>query len=128
MTRRTAFLLLVLLAPAGAAQAARLRGGASWCGTYPGLHRDAVWAHREQAQRRPVRVAARQDDVRRVGQVAVLVDQGDLALVRNPVDLQGAGLRFTPTATGYEVSRVDVPVSAAAGTRLSLSDDDSRSV
>jgi hypothetical protein len=63
-----------------------------------------------------------------VGQIAVLRDEGDLALVSNAMDLQGAALRFTVTSDGYSVSRVDLPLEPDSGTRLSLTDDDSERV
>jgi hypothetical protein len=69
-------------------------------------------------------LAAAQD----VGEIAVLQDEGDLFFPRNLVDLQSAGLQFTPTAEGYRVARVDRPVSGDAGERLPLEDDDSREV
>jgi hypothetical protein len=60
-----------------------------------------------------------------VGQIAVLEDQGDLALLRNPIDLAGAALRFTPSGSGYSVTRLTLPLEPDTGTRLSLGDDDS---
>jgi hypothetical protein len=109
--------------------AASLRSGASaWCATSRHGARDAVWAHRER-RGRPGR-SARSFPSRSIdaGQTAVLVDEGDLALVSNPMDLQGAGLRFTATKDGYSVSRVDRPLEPDTGTRLSLTDDDSEPV
>jgi hypothetical protein len=119
--------LLVTLGGAAATAEAARTGGNSWCATDAAARRDGIWAHAEREQRRPVRALVR-DEVLRAGQIAVLVDQGDLALLRNPLDLQGAGLRFTPDGNGYQVSRVDVPVAASAGTRLPLGDDDSQPV
>jgi hypothetical protein len=124
MRRSSGLLALLLTAAAATAQAAGHRG---WCATDAAAHRDGIWAHVEREQRHPLRAAAR-DQVARAGNVAVLVDQGDLALIKNLLDLQGVGLRFTPAGSGYEVSRVDVPVAASAGSRLALSDDDSRPV
>jgi hypothetical protein len=88
-----------------------------------------VWAHREQAEHRGGRAraatAAASFDV---GQIAVLLDEGDLALIRNAMDLQQAGLRFSPAGTGYSVSRLALPLEPDAGTPLTLGDDDSRRV
>ncbi|HEY2941765.1 MAG TPA: hypothetical protein VGN09_04965 [Vicinamibacteria bacterium] len=124
MRRFSGLLALLLTAAAATAHAAGHRG---WCATDSAARRDGIWTHEEREQRRPFRAQAR-DQVMRAGNVAVLVDQGDLALVKNPLDLQGVGLLFTPDGPSYQVSRVDVPVAASAGTRLALSDDDSRSV
>jgi hypothetical protein len=63
-----------------------------------------------------------------IGQIAVLVDEGDLALPQNAVDLQGTALRFSSTSGGYAVSRVDLPLEAGAGTRVTLTDDASTRV
>jgi hypothetical protein len=63
-----------------------------------------------------------------VGQIAVLMDEGDLALPRNAMDLQRSALRFSPTREGYSVSRLDLPLEAGVGTALSLGDDDSARV
>jgi len=99
-----------------------------WCAKSASGARDAIWAHREsagrQARLRAATVAANLD----VGEIAVLQDQGDLARLRNPVDLGGVGLQLTPLTSGYRVVRVDRPVSADSGATLPLGDDDSRDV
>lgn len=119
---------LLALLPAANGVAAPAHGGrTAWCGTGRDGARDAVWAHHEQRARRGAEARA----VRAafdVGQIAVVVDEGDLALVANVMDLQRAGLRFSPTGGGYAVSRVDLPLEPDTGTRLSLSDDDSETV
>jgi hypothetical protein len=107
--------------------------GRSWCGTRADGARDAIWAHREEQARREARGSGRARTSAGaasadVGDIAVLQDEGDLALLRNPFDLSGAGLQWTPSGPGYSVSRVDRPVSAAAGERLPLGDDDTREV
>ncbi len=140
-------LTLALLGLGGATTLAAPARGRSWCATRSDGARDAVWAHRaEQARREAdgfgraatpsaaglssratttlVAVAASQD----VGDIAVLHDEGDLALLRNAFDLAGAGLQWTPAGEGFSVSRVDRPVSAVAGERLPLGDDDTREV
>jgi hypothetical protein len=121
-------LALAVLLPADA-RAEGLRSGAgSWCATARHGARDDVWAHRERRSRPgPSAWSARAASFD-VGQIAVLMDEGDLALPRNPMDLQGSALRFSPTADGYAVSRLDLPLETAAGTRLGLTDDDSEQV
>jgi len=100
-------------------------GALAWCGTTSTGARDAVWAHRERAQREGPRSAAGRAANEDVGEIAVLIDEGDLALLRNPMDLQGAGLRFSPAGEGYSVVRLSLPLGDA-GTRLPLGDDASR--
>jgi hypothetical protein len=121
-------------------EAASPAGQRGWCGTARASARDAVWAHREQAARRELERdgraglqagttgvgAARTSDFDS-GQIAVLEDQGDLALLRNLFDLAGAGLQFAPSGS-YAVSRVDRPVAVVAGNKLPLGDDDTREV
>jgi hypothetical protein len=51
-----------------------------------------------------------------VGQIAVLEDQGDLALLRNPIDLAGAAVRFTPSGSGYSATRLTLPLEPDTGT------------
>jgi len=119
---------LLLSIPASEAWAARGKSGPAWCGTGPNGARSAVWAHREEQARR----AARDGGARAsalgafdVGQIAVLEDQGDLALLRNPIDLAGAAVRFTPSGSGYSVTRLTLPLEPDTGTGLLLGDDDS---
>ncbi|HUG55286.1 MAG TPA: hypothetical protein VMR21_16890 [Vicinamibacteria bacterium] len=120
--------LLAALVAGGTAIDAFAAGASAWCGTSRDGARDAVWTHAERAAK--AGPAARSLPAARfdVGQVAVLQDEGDLALVRNLMDLQRAGLRFSPSGTGYSVSRVDLPLEAVAGTPLDLTDDDSERV
>ncbi len=62
-----------------------------------------------------------------VGHIAVLQDQGDLVLRANRLDLSDVGLRFTQNGSGgYDVRRTEAPFRAPLGSRLTLSDDDSR--
>ena len=119
---------LATLVPAADGAAAVARGGrTAWCGKGRDGARDAVWAHREQRDRRGVEASAVRASLD-VGQIAVVMDEGDLALVANVMDLQRAGLRFSPTGGGYSVSRVDLPLEPDTGTPLSLTDDDSELV
>jgi hypothetical protein len=121
-------LILFTFIPSVEVSAARAQSGPSWCGTTQQGARGAVWAHREEQARRGARDGgARASSVGAsdVGQIAVLEDQGDLALLRNPIDLAGAALRFTPSGSSYSVTRLSLPLEPDTGTRLSLGDDDS---
>ena len=53
-----------------------------------------------------------------VGEIAVVQDEGDLIAPANTFDLQGAGLRYTPRGSGYEVARTDASFRAALGSAL----------
>ena len=121
--------LLVSSLPAAEAAAARARSpGDAWCGTSPRGARDAVWAHAEQLERRPLQARAAQATSFDVGQIAVLLDEGDLALLHNRMDLQGAAIRFTPTGSSYSVARLGLALEPDTGTRLTLGDDASQRI
>ena len=130
LTRRSiAFLAFVLVTsslPVSAAGPASERG--TWCGTVPGRARNAVWTHREAAARRgPVALSAR-DTSYASGQVAVLIDEGDIALSKNILDLFEKSLTFTPVPGGYGVARSAVALSPDPGTPIPFADDDSRAL
>jgi hypothetical protein len=58
--------------------------------------------------------------------VAVLEDAGDLVARRNPFDLDGAALRFSPRGgDAYALARLDLAL-APPGTSLGLGNDDAR--
>ena len=98
-----------------------------FCGTYPGIEATQIANVIEARARRMPRSLAsntRAASVNRSGEVAMLLDQGDLVFKANSLDLQGKGLEFRP---GYTVSRVDRPLGADGGA-IALGDDDSREV
>jgi hypothetical protein len=122
--------VLVISIPAAEVRAARAAGPA-WCGTSRHGARDAVWAHVEERARRERLgrgVQAASSRAFDVGHVAVLEDAGDLALLRNLMDLAGAAVRFTPSGGGYAVTRLSAPLEPDTGARLTLGDDDSSRV
>jgi hypothetical protein len=93
------FLAVALLIPARPEASERVlcgthSDGAAWL---LALHRSEVLSHR---------VTSPVDAVR--GHVAVLRDQGDLLVRKNPFDLDGTALRFEPSGGGYAV----VPLGA----------------
>ncbi len=129
MSRRALSALVILLMATGDLRArASSAGSSTWCRTTRTGGRDAVWRHREQRQRRGPGALSSAAATYDVGQIAVLIDEGDLALPQNAVDLQGTALRFSSTSGGYAVSRVDLPLEAGAGTRVTLTDDASTQV
>ena len=128
MRRLVLVLGLWALLPVASGSAARTgSGGHAWCGTARSGARDAVWAHREQRDRRGAEARSLHTALD-IGQIAVLLDEGDLALVANAMDLQKAGVRFSPAGGGYSVSRVDLPLEPDSGMPLSLGDDASQLV
>jgi hypothetical protein len=108
--------------------AASALGAADWrCGTSRTQERELRLLHELRPQGRFAAAAAHPADVD-VGEVAVLFDQGDLVVRRNPFDLDGAAIRLTPDRSGgYAVARVAVPIEPA-GTTLALGNDDARPV
>jgi hypothetical protein len=65
-------------------------------------------------------------EVNRVGDIAVLIDDGSLIVQGNPLDLAGTGLQFTPNAAGgYDVATTTATFRGELGQRLPLGDDDS---
>jgi hypothetical protein len=121
---------ITLVATLGLAPAARgaESNSRTWCGTDRDSARASIWAHREQVSRhpRPVQVQAREDV--EIGDITVLMDGGDLALLQNRFDLHSVGLVFEPAGDGFRASRVDSAVAPDAGTILQLGDDDTREV
>ena len=115
----------VFIASAALASAEGLKH--PFCATYPGSDLvPLVNAREAQARRGPAALASntRAASVSRNGDVAMLVDRGDLIFGANALDLQGKGLEFRP---GYTLSRVDRPVGTD-GVVVPLTDDDSREV
>jgi hypothetical protein len=130
---RHAVIVLILFSslPATDVLAARAGSGPAWCGTSRHSARDAVWAHEEERSRRAATergAKATSVGAFDVGQIAVLEDEGDLALLRNPMDLGGAAVRFTPSGGGFSATRLSLPLEPDAGTHLALGDDDSSRV
>lgn len=123
--------LLAVLALAAAAPKAHAAGRRGWCGAQPGRPLDAVWAHREQESRRgSVRALAstRSDASFAYGQIAVLLDEGDLALLKNDLDLVGLDVSFAPVPGGYRVTRGALPLLPDPGTPIPFGDDDTHEV
>src|SRR5262249_8109778 len=96
-----------------------------WCATGEKRAQNAVAAHRE-AEARGVRALAAERAGADVGQIAVLQDEGELALLRHLVNLQGAGIRFTPSGSGYTATRMSLPFGPDPGPQLPLGADDTR--
>jgi len=130
MRTRTLFLAGASLLLAGPQTSLAAGPGRGWCGALPGRPLDTVWAHREKASRSGGRqaLASSRDTSFAVGQIAVLIDEGDLALLRNALDLATVSVSFTPITGGYRVSRGATPLAPDPGTPVPLGDDDSREI
>ena len=89
---------------------------------------DALWLNRARAGRvRPTAVGGRASVD--IGDVAVIQDEGELIESPNQYDLRSLGLRFTRnSAGGYDVTRIAGGFRTGVGTRVTLTDDDSRQV
>jgi hypothetical protein len=115
---------LALLAAAGRGSP----GSPPKCATGTVSSRDLLALHQYWRQAGGVRAASSAaGDFDRDG-VAVLEDAGDLVARRNPFDLDGAALRFSPRAAGtYEIARLALTLDAP-GTSLGVGSDDAKAV
>jgi hypothetical protein len=134
--RRSSFLaILALLLVTGMAGAITLPDHSpSWCGTRKSglavnlaIHRDQMrrleqkWGKAKALQSFP--------QASRVGDVAVLVDDGSLIVQPNVLDIANFGLQYVPQKKGgLVVSPSSDPVVEAIGNRIDLGDDDARAV
>ena len=128
--------LLGLLLLAGSARAATVPDH-PWCGTRPpsladietraAIHRDQQRrVEMERAQGMSVSGPA---EAARVGDVAVLVDDGSIIVQPNQLDLDDFGVQYVPQKkSGFKVSPSSDPLVAEIGDRLSLADDDAREI
>lgn len=108
-----------------------------WCGTSRSgiaaqlaIHRDH---QRQQRQQRRLAEHGTEDrsviQAERVGDVAVLVDDGSLIIQPNPLDLGNFGIQYTPQKKGgFVASATEAILEENLGERISLSDDDSRQI
>ena len=90
-----------------------------------------LWRHRQARARSPELRDDRPSpprDTADVGEIAVLQDEGDLVALANTYDLRSLGLRFTRSGGGYDVRRIDGAFRGTLGSRLTLTDDDTRQV
>jgi hypothetical protein len=89
---------------------------------------DALWLHQSREGRiaRPESLTAG-TNAADVGDVAVIQDEGDLIVAPNTYDLANVGLRYSRNGSGgYDVSRIDGTFRSSVGSRITLTDDDSR--
>src|SRR5437867_12617429 len=122
---RSCALALALLAVAG-------RGGTGssppGCGTGTVRSRDLLALHDYWRQTGRLRAASSTSGDFDRGDVAVLEDGGDLVARKNPFDLDGAALRFSPRGSAaYELSRLAPPLDPP-GSSLAPGNDDARAV
>ncbi|MFL6292847.1 MAG: hypothetical protein ACJ759_18290 [Thermoanaerobaculia bacterium] len=129
--------LLGLLLLAGPAHAATLPDH-PWCGTRrPGIadmaERTAI--HREQQRRlereraQGLRAESSSTEAARVGDVAVIVDDGSLIVQPNRLDLEDFGIQYAPHKKGgFVVSPSSDPIDPGIGERIELADDDARAI
>ncbi len=91
---------------------------------------DALWLHQSRQDRIPRSESLTTGrNAADVGDIAVVQDEGDLVESPNQYDLRNLGLRYTRNAAGgYDVRRIDGNFRTTLGTRLTLTDDDSRQV
>ncbi len=115
----------------GATGERRYRCGTSDWGVLNALGREAL--RKLQLQRQGyLQALARQERASiDVGDIAVLDDDGTLLVQANAFDVANRSLRFTSVGAGYQVVAGDATLdaaAAAAGTVLTLADDDTREI
>lgn len=125
------FSLLLLGLLLGGPLAARTVPDHPWCGTSR-TSLTAQAAIHDDHQRR-LRESGREVDsvvqAARVGDVAVLADDGSLIVQPNPLDLSDFGVQYVPQKKGGMVAAPSsAPIEDAIGERIDLGDDDSREV
>lgn len=92
---------------------------------------DALWTHRQYADRGEPRIPADRRGLSSrtnvdAGEIAIVQDEGDILLPPNAFDLTSTGLRFTRNGSGgYDVTRTTGTFRSSLGTRITLTDDDS---
>jgi hypothetical protein len=128
---RTLSLPILTLLLAGGPLAGSSLPDHPWCGTtrsgftaQAAIHRDHQRRLRDSGEEvRSVVQAAR------VGDVAVLVDDGNLIVQPNPLDLGNVGFQYIPQKKGgLVVTPSGAPVEETIGERITLGDDDSREI
>lgn len=98
------------------------------CGTGRVGSRDLLVLHEYWAQTAGVRAASSGAGDFDRGGVAVLEDAGDLIARKNPFDLDGASVRFSPRPGGaYQVARLALALDPP-GPSLGLGNDDTKAV
>jgi hypothetical protein len=131
--RSLALAVLCLLLFTGAAGAATAPDH-PWCGTsrwgfavQTAIHQDHL--RRLERQRAETMALSAGVEAAKVGDVAVLVDNGDIIAQPNRVDLGDFGVQFIPQKKGgFVVAPSADPVSADIGQRIALGDDEAREV
>jgi hypothetical protein len=123
-------LFILLTGPTRAASLAPDSGADSWCGTdrinldtQVAIHRDNQRRQRHDGEQGKALGPAA--EAFRVGDVAVLVDDGSVVVQPNAVDLDDFGVQYVPQKKGgYVVSPSPDAVSSEIGDQLALTDDD----
>lgn len=135
-SRSLALPLLSLLLLAGPARAATVPDH-PWCGTHPpgptdiavrtAIHRDHQ--RRLKMERSMGMSVSSLPEADRVGDVAVLVDDGSIVVQPNQLDLDEFGVQYVPQKKGgFAVSPSSDPLLEEIGNRLDLGDDDVREI
>ncbi len=103
------------------------------CGTERGNWKEELFLHRRSMAAQQKAGLIRQASGpagRDYGSIAVMYDSGGVVARRNPFNLAGKGIRFTPAAAGYQFLTTDAVYdesAASAGSLLAgMGDDDTR--
>lgn len=134
---RCSFSLAVLVLLAGAPSTAKLvepQTGHPWCGTTPSrlpveLAKDKDHQRRLARDRQEGKVLHSEPAAVKVGDVAVIVDDGSIVVHASQLDLEELGVQYDPQKKGgFRASASGAPVSDERGDKLDLDDDDSEEV
>ncbi len=131
--RSLALAVLCLLLLTGTVDAATVPDH-PWCGTsssgfaiQTAIHRDHL--RRLERERAETMALSAAPEAAKVGDVTVLVDNGDLIAQPSRLDLGDFGVQFIPQKKGgFVVAPSGDPIGAEIGERIDLGDDDAREV
>jgi len=106
-----------------------------FCGTRPDrlqreLQRSRDLRAARQSRLQPEALSAAAGATQDVGNIAVIEDDGSIVTAQNPFDLTSVTLRLSPTGTSdsYQLSQRQQTLGTSFGSRLTLTDDDSREI
>lgn len=128
---RTFSLLILVLLLAGGPLAARTIPDHPWCGTTRSGFAAQAAIHQDHQRRLRTSGAEVRSIIQaeRVGDVAVLVDDGSLVVQPNPLDLSNFGIQYVPQKKGGLVaSPSSALIEEEVGEHIVLGDDDSREI
>jgi len=109
--------------------------GHSFCGTYPGRTQDELRKSRElrevigQTKKRQLAITQTRGVTQDINNVAVIEDDGGIVLGAHVFDLANTSFRLAPnSSSAYTITHQSASVNQDLGTKLTLTDDDTREI